>query len=143
MDILIARLWQAEGKATIGNLYLDGAYECFSLEPAAKKPVHEGHPCIPAGRYRVRLRNSPRFGLDTIELIMVPGRTDILMHAGNTAHDTLGCIAVGYDHAGGTWEIHRSKDALKKIKGDVVRRLKETEQVWVEVHDSFAGAPVA
>lgn len=56
--------------------------------------------CIPAGRYRAFFRtpsNTPasvRF-MSVYELLDVPNRTAILIHAGNTEEDTKGCILVG------------------------------------------------
>lgn len=137
MQLLLPRLFQEAGKATIGHLYVDGKYECFALEPAAVEPAHEGHPCIPAGTYRVGLRNSPRFGLDTIEVLKVPERTDILIHAGNFPKDSLGCILPGYDHTPGSWEVHRSRDALAAIKKRVLEAVRDNEPIWIEVVDSF------
>jgi len=39
--------------------------------------------------------NSPRFGPDTWEVADVPGRTHILIHTANYAHDVEGCIGFG------------------------------------------------
>lgn len=144
MDLLLTRMFQEKGKATIGHLYLDGKYECFTLEPTAEEPHHPGHPCIPAGKYKLGLRNSPGFGPDTIELLKVPGRSDILIHAGNSAKDTLGCIILGYTHTNGAWEVHRSRDALTAVKSRVVVAIRDNAAVWIEVADTFkAGKPVA
>lgn len=58
--------------------------------------------CIPPDRYRCRRIRSPRFG-DTYEICDVPGRTNVLFHAGNTVEDTQGCILVGEEFSG-TWD---------------------------------------
>ena len=50
--------------------------------------------CIPAGSYVCRRRQSPKFG-DTFRIENVPGRSQILFHAGNTEEDTMGCLLVG------------------------------------------------
>lgn len=58
--------------------------------------------CIPAGTYRVIPHKSPKFG-SSFWVQNVPGRSEILFHAGNWAGDTtkglrsdsLGCILVG------------------------------------------------
>lgn len=58
--------------------------------------------CIPAAKYQVAPRRSPKFG-DTYHVQDVPQRTHILIHAGNFAGDTTqhlkshvqGCILVG------------------------------------------------
>lgn len=50
--------------------------------------------CIPKGTYEVVRYRSPSKG-DVFLLKNVPNRTMIEIHAGNTIHDVLGCIAVG------------------------------------------------
>lgn len=50
---------------------------------------------IPAGDYNFCLRKSPRFGFLTPYLYNVPDRQWILMHPGNKASDSHGCILVG------------------------------------------------
>lgn len=90
------------GTATPGDLYVDGALECRTLEDVVRPlgPHGEGkvpgETAIPAGRYRVRMDVvSPRFGRILPRLEDVPGFTGILIHSGNTAEDTRGCILVG------------------------------------------------
>jgi len=50
--------------------------------------------CIPAGQYKIHSWESARFG-KCYSLLDVPGRTNILFHAGNTVRDTTGCILLG------------------------------------------------
>ena len=90
--------------STIGQLYIDGQRFCYTLE----LPVIDGLPgsAIPEGTYPVMLAPSPKFmaskdpwELKYAQLIphiyQIPNRTEILMHWGNTAEDTEGCILVG------------------------------------------------
>jgi hypothetical protein len=51
--------------------------------------------CIPVGPYQVRLTLSQRFGRLLPELLHVPGRSFIRIHAGNGHEDSTGCILVG------------------------------------------------
>lgn len=55
--------------------------------------------CIPTGKYLVTLAESPKFtpvlGIWLPELHDVPGRSEILIHHGNTVLDSTGCILVG------------------------------------------------
>lgn len=92
---------------TIGKMYLDGQYFCDTLEDTdrglkktdplsvlkAKKKY--GETAIPTGTYSVIINRSPKFGRDLPRLLEVPAYDGILIHAGNTAKDTLGCILVG------------------------------------------------
>ena len=103
MELLIKRT-RFRDTITSGQLYVDGAYFCFTLEDKVREvpnqPVETwkvwGETAIPYGLYRLTLENSPRFGPDTITLNNVPGFSKIRIHAGNTHMDTEGCIIVGY-----------------------------------------------
>lgn len=82
---------------TIGKLYVDGAYLCDTLElplaPAGKK-AGRGYAIAP-GVYDVIASVSPKFKRVLPRLLNVIGRDGILIHRGNTAADTSGCILVG------------------------------------------------
>jgi len=49
--------------------------------------------CIPSGTYTCQRTLSPHFG-NVFEVMNVQGRSHVLLHKGNTIHDTLGCITV-------------------------------------------------
>lgn len=100
-------------KSIIGELWIDLQFEAFTLEPARQNPVHEGHPCIPAGEYSLSLTFSPHFKMITPEIQDVPGRTDIRIHPGNFPKDSLGCTLVGEEK--GIDQIFQSKIAFEKL----------------------------
>jgi len=94
MHINIQRSFKNE-KFTLGALdIVDIDHEpIFTLE----NPWKDNKPwisSIPAGDYCVNKRISKKFG-NCFEVYVVDGRTDILIHAGNTEEDTSGCILVG------------------------------------------------
>jgi len=77
-----------------GVLLISGEVFCATLEPKE----FENAPsisCIPYGQYYCERIRSPKFGITVYEVCNVPGRTDILMHPGNVAEDTEGCILLG------------------------------------------------
>jgi Steigviridae/Suoliviridae L,D-carboxypeptidase/transpeptidase len=78
-----------------GEFWIDGTFQCYYLEPSRLTPAHPGHPCIPAGTYRVILTMSPHLGYVCPEVLDVPGRTAIRWHIGNFPKDVLGCCVVG------------------------------------------------
>lgn len=92
---------------TIGRLYVDGAYLCDTLEDTVRPLGVKVYAktAIPEGLYRVRMDiRSPRFGSRPLyrkyggrlpRLEGMPGFEGILIHPGNTAEDTAGCILVG------------------------------------------------
>lgn len=98
MNIEVKRLNETE-KSIVGQLFVDNQPECYTLEPGRTNPVHQGHPCIPAGTYSVELTFSPHFKYVTPEVMDVPGRTDIRIHRGNRPEDSLGCTLVGEGYA--------------------------------------------
>ena len=76
---------------TMGKLYDE--YDnliCSTFElPDRKNAINVS--CIPAGSYPLKMIVSPKYG-PVYKVHNVPGRTDILIHTGNTTDDTLGCI---------------------------------------------------
>ena len=53
--------------------------------------------CIPIGTYTMRWTTSPKFGA-TWQVMDVPNRTAIRIHAANYTRQLLGCIAPGLAH---------------------------------------------
>jgi hypothetical protein len=87
---------------TVGALLReDGSRVAWALELPWRDNVR-GESCIPAGRYLCVDRLSPKFGR-AYEVVGVPGRSNILVHAGNHAgrpsppleSDVLGCVLLG------------------------------------------------
>lgn len=98
MELLLERNY-LKAAYTIGCLSVDGTRFCDTLEDRVCDLVYEskvpGETAIPAGCYEVIVSRSPRFGRDLPRLLNVPGFEGILIHRGNTARDTSGCILVG------------------------------------------------
>ena len=116
MELLLQRIARRD-TYTIGRLYIDGQYFCDTCEDAdrglrqdlplsvnqAKK--RRGITAIPVGRYRVTLGvKSPKYSKKKQydftrgylpRLVNVPAFDGILIHIGNTAADSEGCILVG------------------------------------------------
>lgn len=85
--------FQTIGTLTIDSPYGGYAFKCVTLEKSFKNNEKKIS-CIPTGKYRVRQRNSPKYGWH-YEILDVPNRSLILIHAGNYASQTQGCILVG------------------------------------------------
>ena len=84
-------------KSTVGELFLNGERICDTLENSWQDN-QRNISCIPEGIYPVRLRLPRESGTrDYIHLLVkdVKDRDYILIHIGNTAKDTSGCILVG------------------------------------------------
>lgn len=120
-------------KSTLGELFVDNQRECFTLEPAKDKPVHEGHPCIPAGVYEVRLTLSPHMGYVTPEVLDVPGRTAIRIHKANYPEELLGCTAVG--DAQREDSVLNSKVAFDRLMVLLKQAEDKAEDITAEWHE--------
>lgn len=116
MKLLLRRIFKGHSY-TIGKLFINGVYECDTLEDQDRgltsqmlleeikaKKVY-GATAIPTGTYSINMTTvSPKFKdrawakpykgiLPRLE--NVKGYEGVLIHVGNKAEDTLGCILVG------------------------------------------------
>jgi hypothetical protein len=98
--------------ATNGELFIDGVFECYTLEDEVRDgPKVWGETAIPLGEYEIKFRTVGGFHTKTkaryderfgpgwhqgmLWLQNVPGFEFILIHAGNTDESTAGCLLVG------------------------------------------------
>lgn len=116
---------------TSGSLYLDGVFQCFTLEDAVREGAKvAGATAIPAGRYRLEITYSPRFKQDMPILWDVPGFTGVRIHTGNTAKDTEGCILVGEGRGEGC--LTGSRRAYNAILGRLKAKIS-LEPVFIKI----------
>lgn len=84
-----------DGKQTIGQLTTsDGQFGCITLEKAWLNN-QSNISCIPKGIYTCEWKFFPRKLSFHYQVMNVPGRSGIFIHAGNYFFDTLGCILLG------------------------------------------------
>lgn len=116
---------------TIGQLFVDGWFECFTLEDMVRSgPKVPGKTAIPKGQYEVELSFSEHFRTVLPVLIGVPGFAGIRIHAGNTAADTEGCILVGTQR--GENMILQSRQALMTFQPKLAAALAE-DKVFIDI----------
>ena len=126
---------------TIGKLYLNGVYFCDTLEDTDRglyqgMPLEEikkikvyGATAIPKGKYRVVMNVvSPKFSKRATyqfckgklpRLLNVDGYEGVLIHIGNTAKDTAGCILVGQNKVVG--QVINSTVTFKKLYSEMLK----------------------
>lgn len=126
MELKVERKWP-KATYTVGRLYVDGKMFCNTLEDRVRDLNTEekvyGKTAIPAGRYRVIFNWSPKFGRNLPRLLNVPLFEGILIHPGNTAADSAGCILVGKNSAVGRLsESRNTSDRLNVLIEDAQRR---------------------
>lgn len=116
-------------KCTLGSLYIDGIFECFTLEDkdrhlesGGKKIA--GETAIPKGTYQVIIDYSNRFQEKMPHILSVPDFEGIRIHPGNTDADTHGCILVGQVKSSDSVLSSRLAYAafLKKLKSAIDRK---------------------
>lgn len=138
MELKVARE-RFSDTTTIGKLYIDGQFECYTLEDTVRQfgPHGEGkimgQTAIPAGVYKVIINRSERFKKNMIRLLDVPFFTGILMHGGNTHEDTHGCILVGKTIEGWKIKAGTSTPAINDLKAKIQEALNRRENVTIEV----------
>lgn len=117
---------------TIGSLSIDGKKFCDTLEDKVrdlnKTGVFDGDEkkvyadtAIPYGTYNVVVDYSPKFKRELPRLQNVKHFEGILIHRGNTAEDSAGCILVGENKVKG--KVVNSTPYEKEL----VRILKEAQ----------------
>lgn len=89
-------------------------FECYTVE----RPWRNNLPrvsCIPEGIYDMVLSRFNRGGYPAYELLGVPNRSLIKIHAGNTMDDVIGCIAVGKQpgYLNSRWAVTSSRNTLE------------------------------
>ena len=102
MNIIIERK-ASKNKTTLGSLYIDGVFECWTLEDELREikgvPVEQwkikGETAIPEGAYSIVIDYSNRFKCMMPHILNVNGFEGIRIHSGNTNADTAGCVLVG------------------------------------------------
>jgi hypothetical protein len=134
MRLDLYRLFETDRSIT-SRVSIDGQQFCFALEPSRFKPVHEGHPCIACGIYKIVLTLSPHFGYVTPELIDVPGRSDIRWHKGNKPEDSKGCTLVGESHGPQPDWVADSKDAFDRLMKLCTAAEARGEAITAEYHE--------
>ena len=153
MKLTLERRYKCNGY-TIGRLLVDGKYFCDTLEDTdrglsddmpkaeiqARKLKHIT--AIPTGVYYITLGVlSPKFGSDLFykvvckgmlpRLMGVKGFDGILIHCGNTAKDTDGCIIVGENKVKG--QVINSKTTFRRLYPLLWKAWKEEGIITITV----------
>ena len=121
MNLILERMFWAPN-CTIGYLYIDNKFECYTLEEPLENAKNPRRVCIPSGKYKLKLTYSPKFKKIMPLVINVPKRRGIRIHVGNSPKDTHGCILVGQEWNSDRFDwISRSRLAykalMKKLQG--------------------------
>lgn len=81
--------------STIGKLYINDVFHCYTLEDKVREVKIQNITAIPKGIYEVIISYSNRFKQMMPLLLNVPNFQGVRIHWGNYSKDTDGCILVG------------------------------------------------
>ena len=152
MKLQLNRRYKGKGY-TIGSLCVDGVKFCDTLEDTdrgltssmtldeIKAKKVKGATAIPTGVYTVNMNTvSPRckerawakpYGGIVPRLEAVPGYVGVLIHPGNTATDTEGCILVGRNTVVG--RLTESRNTYLKLMALLVEANKKGELITIDI----------
>ena len=152
MKLLLDRIYKGPNY-TIGKLYINGIYECDTLEDVDRgltsqmlldeikaKKIY-GNTSIPTGTYIVNMNTvSPKFKdriwakpyngiLPRLEKVL--GYEGVLIHVGNKAEDTLGCILVGENKIKG--QVINSTATFHELMTVLLKAYKANEVIELTI----------
>ena len=144
--------------ATNGLLFIDGVFECFTLEDEVRDVKVHSETAIPLGEYEIKLRTeggfhskyTARYGAmhkGMLWLQDVPNFKWILIHTGNQDSHTAGCLLIGETQQdldkGKDGFIGGSGDAYKKMYPKVANALLSGEKVTIKYSNINLGTEIS
>ncbi len=137
LEIELKRLFDNQW-CTIGSLVMP-QFHCSTIE-LPKLPLGGSPVRIPAGRYALRLYNSPRWGKKVPLLVGVPERYMIEIHPSNYAirpsdgHALLeGCIALGMNPS--SVSVDDSTQTWDEFMAKIDPKLWTEGEIWLTIRD--------
>ena len=154
MKLRLDRKWKKETYC-IGKLYLNNAPWCDTCEDVDRHLTQDmsltkikevkiaGVTAIPTGTYKIRMDViSPKYSLKPWyvtnchgarmpRIENVPGWSGVLIHPGNTAKDSEGCILVGRNTAVGM--VTDSKNTFLKLYNKLYDAYKRGEEITLTI----------
>lgn len=147
MELTLKHIHETEHDS-IGKLYINGVFECFTLEDEKRLKKVYGETRIFPGRYRITPRTVGRIATWLKKIFPsvvkyslwirdVPEFEYILIHPGTTDKDTYGCILVGqsFIKSGDKHKILNSRAAYLNLHKKVAKALDSKEDVWINIVD--------
>lgn len=152
MKLLLKRRFKGP-KYTIGSLFINGEYFCDTIEDIDRKLNDSmteeeikrikvyGETAIPYGTYKVDMNTvSPKFkdrswakpySGKLPRLLNVKGYEGVLIHVGNTAQDSLGCILVGENKQVG--RVINSTATFNKLMNVLLKAKLKGEEIEIVI----------
>ena len=134
--------------ATNGMLFIDGVFECYTLEDEIRDVKVYGETAIPEGTYPVEFRKEGGFHqrysaryknahYGMLEIKNIPNFKWVLFHSGNTDENSAGCVLVGDTQqdldVSKDGFIGSSRNAYKKMYDKIAVPMVNGEKVTVTI----------
>jgi hypothetical protein len=144
MIVRVSRFVNYSG-CTVGLMFIDNVFVCFVLEDIfqVSKVMHKTR--ISAGLYKISLQKSGNlhtkyaqkfsFHVGMLLLNNVPNFSGIMIHVGNSAKDSSGCLLVGDTHTAHKQSIEHSTLAYTNIYKIISSAILKGEQVEILITD--------
>jgi len=116
--------------STIGKLFINDVFHCFTLEDKEREVKIQNVTAIPKGRYEVIINFSNRFQQLMPQLLNVPNFAGVRIHWGNYSKDTEGCILLGTSK--GVNMIGNSRTAYAKFMS-IVNKVSKKEKIFITI----------
>lgn len=147
------------GNASLGLLYIDGIFQCFTVEDEERATKVYGETRVPNGVYKLSLRKSGRYhnkykvryeGIHK-GMLCVHNKPNwvldnlgikfqyILIHTGNTDKHTAGCLLLNDAVSGQTFSGNHSVDAYKRVYPIIADHLAAGGECTIEYTDIEEG----
>ena len=134
-------------ESTLGLIFVEERFFCYSLEDQFNEPKVPGETRIPAGRYQIILRTeggmfgryAARFPWHRGMLWLqdVPDFKFIYIHVGNKDDDSEGCILIGDGQIQNVTErgqVTSSVAAYRRLY-EVITEALLSEEVWITIYE--------
>lgn len=137
-----------DGETTLGLLYIDNKFFCYTLEDTYRKVKIKGQTRIPAGSYTLDFikqitpltltyRQTRDWFDFHLEIKNVPGFTGVYIHNGGTSADTEGCllIADGITSNDSAKTLTNSRITFEEFYKLIGNRLRKNYKVTININD--------
>ena len=134
--------------ATNGMLFINGLFECYTLEDQYQAVKVWGETCIGEGSDKIKFKKwggfhekyKVRYGADHYGMLHVqdvPNFTNCYIHVGNTESNTDGCLLpnTNVSLVNGEWVGGDSGGVYKPLYERLSKELDEGYEVWLNVRD--------
>lgn len=137
LELTLIRKWKTE-RSTVGELYVDGVFECYTLEDRDRLSEGlqkvSGATAIPGGTYAVRLALSPKRGYVVPWIDGVPQFSYVQIHRGTKPEDSDGCVLTG--RLRGPDQIAESKQAFDELMLKLSEAKAAGRAISIQIQDS-------